>query len=211
MEAGALAGRGFEANGAAVIVNNFGDDGEAEAYTFFFRGEEWIEDLLAGFGRDAGTGVFDNDRDAWPHVLRFGSDGDAETAVAIHGLVCVGDEVDEDLLAELGIDLDIWRCWIVVALDCDLRIWMLMLDRFENVIDDGRQLHGAQFEARRPGEIEESGDERIETIHFRADVTCKLAGEWVRGFDFLAEHFSGAFDNTERIANFVSEACGELS
>ena len=61
MEAGALAGRGFEADGAAVVVDDLGDDREAEAYAFFFRGEEWIEDLLAGFGRDAGAGVFDND------------------------------------------------------------------------------------------------------------------------------------------------------
>ena len=150
-------------------------------------------------------------RDAGPHVLRFGSDGDAETAVAIHGLVGIGDEIHEDLFAELGIDLDIWCRWSVVTLDGNLRIWMLMLDRFENVIDDGRQLHGVKIEARRSGEIEESGDQRIETIHFRADVTGKFAGERIRSFDFLAEHFSRAFDHAEWVANFVGEARGELS
>ena len=195
MEAGALAGRGFEADGATVVVNNFGDDRETEAYAFFFRGEEWIEDLFARFGRDAGTRVFDDDGDAGPHVLRFGRDGDAEIAAAIHGIGGIGDEIHKDLFAELGVDLDIRCRWSVVTLHRHLRIWMLMLDRFENVIDDCRQLHGTELEARGTREIEESGDQRIETIHFGADVTGKLACEGIRSFDFLAEHFGRALDD----------------
>ena len=131
--------------------------------------------------------------------------------MAIHGLVGVGDQIHEDLLAELGVDLDIWCRWSVVTLDGNLCIWMLMLDRFENVIDDGGQLHGVKIEARRSREIEESRDEGIEAIHFRADVTGKFAGERIRSFDFLAKHFGRAFDDAERIANFVGEARGELS
>ena len=166
MEAGALAGRGFETDGATVVVDDLGDDREAEAYAFFFRGEEWIEDLFAGLGRDAGAGVFDDDCDSGPHVLRFGRDGNVEPAAAFHGLIGVGDEVDEDLLAELGVNLNIRCCWGVVTLDGNLRVWMLMLDRLENVIDDGRQLYGAQFESRGTREIEESGNQGIEAIHF---------------------------------------------
>lgn len=159
MEAGALAGRGLEADGAAVVVDDLGDDRKAEAHAFFFRSEKRIEDLLARFSRDAGAGVFDNDGDAGSHVLRFWSNGDTEPAVTIHSLVGVGDQIHEDLLAELWVDLDIWCCWIVVTLDGNLRIWMLMLNRFENVIDDGGQLHGVKIEARGTREIEKSGNE----------------------------------------------------
>ena len=98
-----------------------------------------------------------------------------------------------------------------MALNGDVRIWMLMLDGFENVIDDGGELHGTEIEARGAREIEKAGDEGIEAIHFRADVAGQFARERIGSFDFLAEHFRGAFDNAERIADFVSEAGGKLS
>ena len=112
--------------------------------------------VVSGVGRRCG---FDDDGDAGPHVLRFGRDGDAETAAAIHGIVGIGDEIHKDLFAELGVDLDIRCRWSVVTLHRHLSIWMLMLDRFENVIDNGRQLHGTKLEARGTSEVEESGDE----------------------------------------------------
>jgi hypothetical protein len=36
VKAGTLAGRGFEADGAAVVVDDLGDDRETKAYAFFF-------------------------------------------------------------------------------------------------------------------------------------------------------------------------------
>src|SRR5579863_4467302 len=59
MEAGAARGVLLEADCAAVVVHDFGDDGQTEAHAFLLRCEKRIENLLAQFGRDAGAGIFD--------------------------------------------------------------------------------------------------------------------------------------------------------
>ena len=129
-----------------MVVDDFGDDGEAEAYAFFFGGEEGIENLFAGFGGDAGAGIFDDDGNSRAHVLRFGSYGDAEAAASVHGLIGVGDEVDENLFEELGVHMDVGSCGSVVALDGDLRVGELVLDGFEDAVNEGGELRGAQIE-----------------------------------------------------------------
>ena len=70
---------------------------------------------------------------------------------------------------------------------------------------------GGEFETQRAGEIEEAGDQRAQAIHFAGNVAGQFGGEGLGGGQSLVQHFGGAFDDAERIANFVRQAGGELA
>ena len=138
-------------------------------------------------------------------------DGIATRGLAVHCLERIGDQVDENLLAELGVRKDFRQTRGVVSFYFDPRIRELVLHRFEGVVNDLGYMKRAQFHVLWAGKIEKAGDERVQAIHFGRDEAGKLGCERLRWLQFLAEHFGGAFDDAERIANFVREAGGELS
>src|SRR5579863_268007 len=98
-----------------------------------------------------------------------------------------------------------------MAFDGDIHLRITMLRNFDGAINDGADAHGLQFETRRTSEIEEARDQSVEAIDFSRNVARKLRGGGLGGTEFLLEHFGGAFDNAERIANFMGEAGRELA
>src|SRR5215469_13877551 len=86
-----------------------------------------------------------------------------------------------------------------------------MAGNVDSAIDDLGYVDRFQIEARGAGEIEEARDQRIEAIHFGGNVSGKFSGGGLRRAEFLTEHFRGAFNDAQRIANFVSESGGKLA
>src|SRR5262249_29426373 len=71
--------------------------------------------------------------------------------------------------------------------------------------------YGLQIEAQWTGKIEKARDEIAEAIDFGGDVAGELGGERFGFTQARIQHLGGAFDDAERIADFVSEAGGELT
>src|SRR5215469_2199040 len=86
-----------------------------------------------------------------------------------------------------------------------------MAGNVDSAIDDLGYVDRFQIEARGAGEIEEARDQRIEAIHLGGNVSGKFSGGGLRRAEFLTEHFRRAFDDAQRIADFVSESSGELA
>ncbi len=55
----------------------------------------------------------------------------------------------------------------------------------------------------RARKVEELGDERAEPVDLGGNVAGKLAREFVGCLQFLGQHFGGAFDDSERVANLM--------
>ena len=191
-----------------MIVDNLGDDRETQTDPFLLRSEKRIENLLAKFRRARRDRILEIRR------LRLSSrnSGAMETrngsADACHRLVSVHDQINEDSFAQLIVGLNLGTSARTDARD-DLAsgrgAWADARRSTRAGICTGRK-----FDTQRAGEIEKTGDERLRRL------TSELmypASSLASGFESstFAEHFGGAFDDAERVANFVSEACGELS
>src|ERR1700733_5748527 len=67
---------------AAMAVHDFSDDCQSQADTVFFRGIEWIEDLLPQFGGNTRAGIFHGDDEAGPATGRFRRDPQSQDTFA---------------------------------------------------------------------------------------------------------------------------------
>ena len=215
---------GDELNRAAVIIHDFGNNRKPQADAGLLGRDEGIENLFAEFGGDARAGVFEFDGDARRAFARIRNDGDAQRAAWIrlgrlrgraafgaHGFEGVEDEIEENLFAELLVGENFGEIGGEFALNFDVRGGKLIARGVEGAIDERGDGDGAKIEMRGAGEIEEARDERIQAVHFGRNVTSEFAGERRSGAEFLREHFGGALDDAEGIANFVGEAGGKLA
>ncbi len=69
------------------------------------------------------------------------------------------------------------------------------------------------FEAQRerPGEIEEARDQRVGAIHFARYESRHLMRHRAIGIHVLKQHFGGAFNGAQGIADFVRQSSGKLA
>jgi len=105
----------------------------------------------------------------------------------LHGLKRIGDQIDEHLLAELGVGRNFGQVRRVLALDFYSRVREGCDSGFEGAFDDFGNTLGAQLELRRAREIEESHDQRVQT---RVEAPVHTAGCWgafaLEALDLLA-------------------------
>jgi len=101
---GAGFGGAFEGDGAAVVLDDFGDDGEAEAGAVGFAGaDEGIEGSRADRGRNAAALVDDADFEGVLVILNV--DRDAAIAVAVgNGFAGVQHEIEKRAFEFFGIE-----------------------------------------------------------------------------------------------------------
>src|SRR5262249_5389136 len=86
----------FEAHIAMMAAHNPVDYVETQttAVAYLFGGEEWVEDPVADFRRDAGAAIDDLDQRA----VRLFRGADAQFALTFHGIDGVVDEIRPDLV-----------------------------------------------------------------------------------------------------------------
>ena len=68
-----------------------------------------------------------------------------------------------------------------------------------------------QFEFRRARKIQEANDERVQSVYFGRNIAGQFRNEWLGSCNFAIEHFRGALDHTQGIADFMREPCRELT
>src|SRR3989304_7279329 len=105
-----------------MLVDDFGDDGKAEADAGLFRGEEGIEDLLPQLGGNAGAGIGEGGFDAGGSAALGAIQRDLQfTAMFAHCFVSILDQVNENLLAEFFVEGNVGEVVLVAAEDLDGR------------------------------------------------------------------------------------------
>ena len=64
---------------------------------------------------------------------------------------------------------------------------------------------------KRPGKVEELRDQGAQPVDFSGNVSGELSGKFIGALQFLGQHFSRAFDHSERVTNLVRQSRGELA
>ena len=139
----------FGADGALVLLDDLGGDGEAEAGAALLGGEVGEEEALAHLVGEAGAGVGDGELD---HAVFEQAGGDAELAeeALLHGFGGVVDEVAEGALEGFGVGQDEREVGAKLADDAD--VLHAAGEEGERVFDDGVEVGGAwdaRWETRR--------------------------------------------------------------
>lgn len=139
-ERGAVGIDGLPGDGGIVFLDDFFDDGEAEACAAFFTARnEGIEERLGDGRRDAGAVVFDRERDAVAGV--FGAY--AYGAVSIDGFHSIFAQVDDDAL-----ELDFvtrYRAGVILFADeLDAALFSLCFEEFQGMQE--QRVHGGLSE-----------------------------------------------------------------
>ncbi len=149
----------FGADGALVLLDDLGGDGEAEAGAALLGGEVWEEEALAHLVGEAGAGVGDGELD---HAVVEQGGGDAELAeqARLHGFGGVVDEVAEGALEGFGVGEDEREIGGEAADDAD--VLQAAGEEGEGVFDDGVEIGGAGAGG---GELGESGELVYEGAH----------------------------------------------
>ncbi len=99
---GAGLGRAFDADRAAVVVDDLADDGEAEAGAVGFAGaDEGVEDVIADGRRDAGALVDDANLEGVAATLHL--DEDAVMAFR-SGFTGIQEQIEKDALEFPGVE-----------------------------------------------------------------------------------------------------------
>src|SRR5262249_25657632 len=91
----AVSGLAGYVQGAAVRVDDLGDDGQPQPHARLLGGEEWVEDLLLELRRNAGTGVLNLDHHLVPvSGNAVAVDSNAQIAALFaHGFTSIEEQV----------------------------------------------------------------------------------------------------------------------
>ncbi len=154
-------------NGTAMFVHNFRDDGKSQADAGFFRGDEGIENLLAHFGWNARTRVFNARFDAGAAAGVRGGERDAQRAAHIaHGFVGVLNQIDERAIGQIFVERNIRQARREAAFNAHGGAAPGFRNRGKRAIDERRERRRVAFGAQRPREIEKARYERADAIDF---------------------------------------------
>ena len=72
-------------------------------------------------------------------------------------------------------------------------------------------VRGRQFEFHGPRKFQKARDQRVGAVHLRGDEPRHLARHFVLGGYAAGQHFSRSYNGTQRIAQLVRQARGELA
>jgi hypothetical protein len=209
MRAGLLIiGRAAVADVAAVLVDDAGGDGEAEAGPLPLGRVEGLEDVRAGVHRDAGAAVLDLDVDRPLPLAR--PDHQPRALVALHRLAAVDAEVEEDLLELRGIGEDGREPCAQIGDDGDRPVPVLLPDEEEDLLDGDVDVGGAQPRLGRAGEGEEALHRVGEPRHLMAHLAYDLGVARVTG-QILGHQLQRAGEAGQRVLDLVREAGGDLA
>ena len=142
----------FGADGALVLLDDLGGDGEAEAGAALLGGEVGEEEALAELVGEAGAGVGDAEFD---HRGGKQAGGDVELAVerVLHGFGGVVDEVGERAAESFGVGGDEREIGREVATNANVA--EAAGEESERVFNDGVDVGGTET---RGGELGERGE-----------------------------------------------------
>jgi hypothetical protein len=81
----------------------------------------------------------------------------------------------------------------------------------QGALEDGADVLRREISVQGAREIQEASDERAQAIRLDRNVSRQFGCEWIGLAELLGQHFRRAFDDTEGIANLVSQSGGELA
>jgi len=221
-EAGADGGVVFDAEAAAVLGDDAGGDGEAEAGTAVLGGEVREEEFVFVLRGDAVAGVGDDDFDEVGVGIGAGGDSDVADGGGFEGFGGVINQVDDDGAEERSVGADGGRLDGERSIEGDaLEAIGKDLDGFT---DDAVDVGGFEFSGGEADELGEFVDEGRESADFAFDEARGLfdqAGELgiARGggpavfgafFEIAGEALGGELDGREGILDFVGDAAGDF-
>ena len=210
----------FGADGALVLLDDFGGDGEAEACAALLGGEVGEEEALAHFVGEAGAGVGDGELD---HAGGEQVGGDAEFAEEglLHGFGGVVDEVAEGALHGFGVGEDEREVGREALDEAD--VLEAAGEEGERVLDDGIEVGGAGLRGGEFGERGELVDEGAHAFDRRRDDFTGAADDGDGGgfdlrsaegdaeaVDVAVDLFRAEGDGGERILDFVGDPAGDF-
>ncbi len=209
-EASALGGVGFGADGAVMLLGDFGGDGETEAGAALFGGVEGEEEAFADVVGEAVTGVGDGDLDPCEVVAESGFDGEDAEKAALHGFRGVVDEVGEGAFDGFEIGHDGGEIGFECFAEGDAV--EAVVKEQERGVDDGVDVRKAGLGGRELGEGGELIDEGAEGSDASEDDLTAFAddgGGFVgHAVEVAADALGGEGDGGEGILDFVGDALG---
>src|SRR5271167_2746040 len=208
--------RSFDPNAALMPVNNLRDDGESQTNAGFLRGYEGIENLFPQLRRNAGASVFDAHFHpvkvaAVAAGLRFPCLDTKHATAGPHGIVGILHNINECLFTQALIQRHERQTSRIFFLDLDRRTLPELRNVIQCAIEDGRDVLRRQIRVQRTREIQETRDERAQTVRLRGNVSRQFGGQRIGLAEFLGQHFRRAFDYAEGIANLVGKSGRELA
>ena len=93
----------FDVNGAAVLGDDAGGDGETQAGAAILGGKMRQEQAVFVFGRDAVPGVLHADFNGFGLAVGAGGDGDFAEGSGFEGFGGVVDEIDDDAAEQAAV------------------------------------------------------------------------------------------------------------
>ncbi len=164
----------FRANGALVLLDDLGGDGETEAGAALLGGEVGQEEALAHLVGEAGAGVGDGEFD---HAVfeKAGTDAQLAEEALLHGFGGVVDEVAEGALEGFGVGHDERKVGSHLADDADGL--HAAGEEGQRVFDDGVEVGRLGPRGRKFGERGELVDERAHALDRRGDDLAAAAND----------------------------------
>ena len=189
----------------AVLVDDFGNDGQPEANPLRLGSEERIENIVALRGIDAAPRSItatSHSRSAGAGLHR---DGSARRA----GLRGVEQQIVKNTFQQFGIESETAECRARNCVDSDAG--RLAFRQRHGTIQRLDQVGRCELRLERARELQEAGDQRIAAVHFGGDEAGHLARHFVFRRQAARQHFRRSTNGAERIAQFMGEAGGKLA
>ena len=67
------------------------------------------------------------------------------------------------------------------------------------------------FKFERAREVEEAGNDGIESVHLAGNISGHFGSDRVRRLEAASERLGRPFNDRQGVANFMGQACGELA